>query len=95
MIYTTSRMEQGYEPVAVVRATGGDVFVEMRNTVLPNEDIEYMEQGLGGQKTKIVEMHYDDGNRVEKANPGNRLYLNLSPQIQNLTVHGIFRRKKL
>jgi len=94
MIYTTSRLEQGYEPVAVVRATGTGLFVEMRNTVHPGEDIEYMEQGMGIQKTRIVEILTEDGESIEKANPGNRLHLKLSPDVMKASVNGILRRKK-
>ncbi len=47
MIYNSSRVEQSFEPVAVIREPGAAHLVEIRNQVLPGEKIEYMQQGSG------------------------------------------------
>jgi putative protease len=94
MIYGSSRLEQNYEPVAVVRQSGPRPLVEMRNTVMPGESIEYMRMGIGLSRTTITAMTDEDGKQIQKANPGNRLYLTLEPEVPDTNVSGIFRRRK-
>ncbi|PHR23989.1 MAG: peptidase U32 [Desulfotalea sp.] len=94
MIYSSSRAEQGYEPVAVVRQVGKAPFVEMRNTVHPGEKIEYMLKGIGCDSVTITRMEDEEGRVVEKANPGNRLFLYTEPVLPECEINSIFRRKK-
>lgn len=95
MIYSSSRAEQGYEPVAVVRKAGETPFVEIRNTVRPGESIEYMLEGVDCLQAEIVSLKDEDGNTVEKANPGNRLFVATTPVLKKARVNGIIRRKKI
>lgn len=94
MIYNSSRVEQEYEPVAVVRETAGDLVVEIRNTVQAGEEIEYMDRGMQQTKTRITRMVDFDGVEHQRAHPGNRLQFQLEPELDVVEVHGIFRRKK-
>lgn len=94
MIYSSSRAEQGYEPVAVVRQAGRVPFVEIRNTVRPGEEIEYMLQGIHCDRVTITRLEDEEGRVVEKANPGNRLFLHTEPDLPECEVNAIFRRKK-
>lgn len=94
MIYSSSRAEQGYEPVAVIRQTGDAPFVELRNTVRPGEEIEYMQRGIDCLSTTIIRLEDEEGRVVEKANPGNRLFLYTEPGLPVCEVNAIFRRKK-
>ncbi len=94
MIYTSSRAEQKYEPVAVIREPGDAPLVEIRNQLIPGEQIEYMQQGLGLIPVTIVAMEDQEGNPVDKANPGNVVILKTQPPLPEGVVHGILRRQK-
>lgn len=99
MIYDSSRLEQRFEPVAVVRqaaAAGEPVLVEMRNTVFPGEVVEYMGRVFSEKTERVVIRGFrtEEGGSVEKANPGNRLYLVLEDPGHCCELHGIFRRRK-
>ena len=94
MIYSSSREEQGYEPVAVIREPGQTPFVEIRNTVRPGETIEYMQRGIDCIGVTILRLEDEEGRLVEKANPGNRLFLHTEPPLQGCEINAILRRKK-
>jgi putative protease len=94
MIYSSSRAEQGYEPVAVIRETGLAPLVEIRNQLVPGEQIEYMRQGLELISVRIVSMKNEAGVTVVKANPGNLVVMATEPELPEGVVHGILRRKK-
>jgi putative protease len=94
MIYTSSRAVQAYEPVAVIREDGAVPLVEIRNTLFDGTMIEYMSRGVGVMEFEITAMTDEEGGRVEKANPGNRLFLKTVPDLAVGEVNGILRRKK-
>ncbi|WP_458777888.1 peptidase U32 family protein [Desulforhopalus sp. 52FAK] len=94
MIYSSSRAEQAYEPVAVIRKSGDAPFVEIRNTVRPGEEIEYMLRGIECKAVKITRLEDEEGREVEKANPGNKLFLYTEPLFTECDVNAILRRKK-
>lgn len=94
MIYSSSRAEQGYEPVAVIRQAGTSPFVEIRNTVRPGEEIEYMLRGINCTKVTIIRLEDEEGRVIEKANPGNKLFVFTEPALIECEVNAILRRKK-
>ncbi len=94
MIYTSSRAEQNYEPVAVIRGEGETPLVEVRNQLVPGEYVEYMQQGIGVLPAKIISMRGEDGESVIKANPGNRIFLATEPPLRQAMRDGILRRQK-
>ena len=94
MIYSSSRAEQGYEPVAVIRQTGTAPFVEIRNTVHPGEEIEYMLRGINCNSVTITRLEDEEGRVIEKANPGNKLFVYTEPELIECEVNAILRRKK-
>ena len=94
MIYTSSRAEQSYEPVAVIREVGNAPLVEIRNQVVPGEQIEYMKQGLELIPVEIISMKNELGTTLAKANPGNLVFMKTEPQLPEGVVHGILRRQK-
>ena len=94
MIYSSSRAEQSYEPVAVIREPGNAPLVEIRNQVVPGEQIEYMQQGIGLISLRIISMKDEAGTTLGKANPGNVVVLRTEPQLSEGAVHGILRRQK-
>ena len=94
MIYSSSRAEQSYEPVAVIRESGDAPLVEIRNQVMVGEQIEYMQQGLGLTPTTIVAIEDQLGTAVHKANPGKLVFMKTDPKLPEGAVHGILRRQK-
>jgi putative protease len=95
MLYDSSRLEQDYEPVAVVRDTGRlGPEVELRNVCHRGEVIEYMGPGIEVDRFRIEEMQDVEGRHVERANPGGRLVWVLSGEGRQFSVNSIFRRKK-
>jgi len=94
MIYSSSRAEQDFEPVAVIREPGDAPLVEIRNQVREGEDIEYMQQGLTLIPVKIVAMQNEAGISINKANPGNVVVMQTDPPLPESLAHGIFRREK-
>lgn len=93
MNYTTSRVVQTYEPVAVIRKGGARPLVEIRNTMVTGTEIEYMQRGVTTIGMRVVAMHDEAGNELEKANPGNRIFLTVEPPLAGGEVLGILRRK--
>ncbi|MGB3222174.1 MAG: U32 family peptidase [Desulforhopalus sp.] len=94
MIYNSSRAEQMYEPVAVIRESGTAPLVEIRNQITPGEHIEYMAEGIGLISLEIISMKDQSGSAVYKANPGNVVVMRTNPPLVDGTVHGILRRQK-
>lgn len=94
MIYASSRAEQSYEPVAVIRQTGHTPWVEIRNQLVPGEQIEYMKQGLALISVRIVSMENEAGVSIYKANPGNMVLMETDPPLPEAEVYGILRRQK-
>jgi putative protease len=94
MIYTSSRASQFYEPVAVIRKAGVEPFVEIRNALFIGEEVEYMQPGLDLIPLTVRAMKDEDGERVNKANPGNTVFLEADQSLGDCSVNGILRRKK-
>ncbi len=95
MLYLSSRAIQSYEPVAVILQPGHRPLVELRNQVLVGEQVEYMNRGIDVQSITITDMRDEEGHSVEKANPGNRLFIVTEPELQMGETNGILRRKKV
>ncbi len=93
MNYETSRVIQTYEPVAVLREAGKKPLVEVRNTLFPGTDIEFMRRKMDNLPFRINAIHDESGKALEKANPGNRVFLTCEPSCEECDVLGIFRRK--
>ena len=94
MIYSSSRAEQIFEPVAVIREAGTVPLVEIRNTFSVGEKIEYMQNGFELTPLTIVGMKDEEGREVLKAHPGNRVFFTADQDLSTMQVNGIFRRKK-
>lgn len=93
MIFNSSRVDQNYEPVAVIRQVGEKPLVEVRNTLYPQVDIEYMTQSIHSVKLRLEAMYNEDGESLKKANPGNKVYLQTQPPLADGEINGILRRK--
>lgn len=98
MLYNSSRVDQRYEPVAVVRETTTDpkeIIVEIRNALHTAEQIEYMHPSIELDATIVVSMRNQKGITIERANPGDRIFMTLADSIPGIQTNSIFRRKKL
>jgi len=94
MLYNSSRLDQPYEPVAVIREVKDHLLVEARNVLLKGESIEYMERSLASQTIIVEKICNERGNEIERANPGNRVSLMVSGTTKCFETNGIFRRRK-
>ncbi len=94
MLYHTSRFEQAYEPVAVIRERGLQPLVEARNVLVSGERIDYMQQSVATSRFIVEKMENESGHEVQRANPGNRVRLTLTGDLELLRKNGIFRRRK-
>ena len=94
MLYSTSRAVQPAEPVAVILRTGDRPLVEVRNVLQTGEVIEYMAAGLDLLPATLLAMHNEKGEVVNRANPGNRMYLTTVPPLAAARENGIIRREK-
>ena len=94
MLYHSSRFEQQYEPVCVVREGGGMPLMEMRNVLHAGETVEYMMRGTDCLELKVTMMFDQRGREVVRANPGNMLNVAFDRAAEELEVNGIIRRKK-
>ena len=94
MNYLTSRSEQEYEPIAVVKEGGETLAAEVRNTLHAGEEGQYMDKGIGVRTFMIDEMIAKDGSMLEKANPGDVVRLRTRPNLVDAQKNAIIRRKK-
>ena len=94
MLYLSSRQDQLWEPVAVVRGVGTALRLEVRNVLEAGENIEYMQKGIGCAKIKLVAMKDLNGNELTRANPGNVVVPVFDELPDNFEINGIFRRRK-
>lgn len=94
MIYSSSRANQSFEPVAVIKEVGTSHLVEIRNQVETGEQVEYMAKGNETIPLKILSFSDEQGNTILKANPGNKLFMQTEPHFPGAEVHGILRRQK-
>jgi branched-chain amino acid transport system permease protein len=94
MNYLTSRSVQTHEPVAVIREEGAIPLVEIRNQLRVGEVIEYMHRSMELTRVTILEIKTEDGDVLQHANPGNRVFLTTDPLLTFGRRNGIARREK-
>ena len=95
MLYHSSRVDQDYEPVAVIRGNSrGDVEVELRNVCHQGEAVEYMGPGIEAGRFQIAAMRDAEGREVLRGNPGDRLQWQFREHDGDFHVNGMFRREK-
>ena len=94
MLYQSSRFDQPYEPVAVVREMTELPYVELRNVLQRGELIEYMHRSSDITAVTVSEIISQNGQVIDRGNPGNKVYLSFDKECQNFEPNGMFRRKK-
>jgi U32 family peptidase len=93
MVYHTSREEQTVHPVAVIREEGEHPLVEIRNVMELDDIIEYMLPGIETIALTVVAMRDEKGALIQRANPGNKVFLTTDPLLTNGIRNSILRRQ--
>jgi U32 family peptidase len=93
MLYGSSRSMQHCEPVAVVREVTSLPLVEVRNALTVGERIEYMHRSGRNSMATVTALFDERWQPLDRANPGNRVYLSLAEPVPGIAVHSLFRRR--
>jgi putative protease len=93
MIYHTPREQQTVLPVAVIKEAGDSPLVEVRNVLKTGDIIEYMAQGIEVTAVTVAAMRTENGEKISRANPGNRVFLSTEPSLAWAEVNGMLRRQ--
>ncbi len=93
MLFGGIRLKQTHAPVGIVRKTGTSPLIEMRNPLLKGEKIEFLGQHFKHWTLEVAELTTEKGETLEKANPGNLVYLKTMPEIDAWQENGLLRRK--
>lgn len=91
MLYDQPRVAPTHQPVGIVRQSGTLPLIEVRNPLQIDEEIEYLGRNLERQFYRIAGMTDADGMPIERANPGNRVFLQTEPA-QQWSSHALLRR---
>lgn len=92
MLYEGVRIKQTFAPIGVVKKPGPEPLIETRNPIRLGEMIEYLGQGLDQWETEIIGIESEQGDALEKANPGNVVRLRTSPVLEAWEEFGLVRR---
>ena len=93
MLYGGVRVQQTHAPIGIVRKAGQLPLIEMRNTVFKGERAELLGQNLQQWPVTISEITSESGTLLEKANPGNMVYLKTTPELAVWQEGDLLRRK--
>jgi putative protease len=92
MLYATMRVAQSYAPVGIVRDVE-PLLVEARNVLETGDHVEYLGHELEPVVCRVTSMATEDGMRVNRANPGNRVIITTDPVLQEPEIYSIFRKQ--
>ena len=92
MMYDRMRMDQPWIPVGIVRQED-PLVIETRHVLGKGDRIEYLGRNLETASCTVAGMSREDGEEVERANPGNRVVLRTEPVIDQPECHSILRKK--
>jgi putative protease len=93
MLYDQPRVAPSHQPVGIVRQTGTRPLIEVRNPLQIGEEIEYLDRNLKGQYCRITAMTDVDGVPLERANPGNQVFLQTEPPAGQWSASALLRRR--
>ncbi len=91
MLYDTMRTAQGFAPVGIVRGIR-PLEIETRNVLKTGDRVEYLGRGLETVSCIVTGMISARGEKLDRANPGNRVILRTEPELNQAEVHGILRK---
>ncbi len=90
MLYDTMRINQPYAPVGIVREID-PLLVEARNVLQTGDQVEYLGRELEPVVCTVTSMATADGERKDRANPGNIVVLETDPALTDPEVGSILR----
>ncbi len=93
MLYGGIRVKQTHAPVGIVRKLGEKPLIEMRNPLNVGENIELLGQDFAQWTMRVVGITTEKGKSLDRANPGNLIYLETDPVLDVWQVNSLLRRK--
>lgn len=91
MLYDRMRFEQSFVPVGIVRAVA-PLLIETRNVIALGDRVEYLGRTIEPGTATVSALHLEDGTPVQRANPGNRVFLQTEPPLVFLETHALLRK---
>ncbi len=92
MLYDTMRTSQPWGPVGIILATDPPL-VDVRNVLQTGDRIEYLGHDIEPVSCVVSSMRREDGTRVDRANPGNRVVIETVPRLAEAEIHAILRKE--
>jgi len=92
MLYDRMRVEQSWVPVGIVRQTA-PLLIETRHVLNRGDQVEYLGRSIAPDKVTITAMKLEDGTPIERANPGNRVFLQTDPPLEQVEPHALLRKR--
>ncbi len=94
MMRDRMRLDQPWVPVGIVREID-PLVVETRHVLEKGDSIEYLGRNLAPTGCTVARMSREDGEEIERANPGQRIILRTEPAIVKPECNGILRKKMI
>ncbi len=91
MMHDTMRLGQPWAPVGIIRGQE-PLFIEVRNVLKCGDLIEYLGKNMETVPVRVELMTLENGKHVERANPGNTVFIKTEPPVKDPETHGIFRK---
>lgn len=95
MLYGGVRVEQTHAPIGIVREPGEKPLVEMRNPLNKGERIELLGHNFCQWAIQVVGITTAKGESIDRANPGNLVYLETDPVLDLWQRNDLLRRKSI
>ncbi|MEW6429728.1 MAG: U32 family peptidase [Thermodesulfobacteriota bacterium] len=92
MLHAAPRLDPSHEPVAIVRAGGGEPLLEVRNPLAVGEEIEYLGSGLAASRHLVLGIRDRSGAPVARANPNAVVEVHLQPPAADWLPDSLVRR---
>lgn len=93
MLYHGTKSAQTHVPAGIVRQTSPEPLIEVRSPFKRGETIEYMKRGLEVAPYEIQKIHDQEGDSLNKANPGNLVTLTTSPPAEDWEPLALLRKR--
>jgi len=93
MLYDKTHIDPTHHPVGIIIEGGGDPLIDIRNPLEPGQTLEYLGKGLNSSFHKVIKIKNEDGDYLEKANPGNKIRITTNPQPEEWEPGGLLRKE--
>ncbi len=93
MLHNAPRIIPSHEPAGIVRRSEDKIQIEIRSPLFPGDSVEYLGKGLDSSHHKVHKIFNEDGEEIEKANPGNIVTFDTSPTEEHWLDGALLRKK--